>query len=245
MAGRSTKHPYTVTCGTTFRDSVTALAKKRNVNAGDLARSVLLMLPAAAIEQWPDPGEPEPGERETVIVKSGPASGRPWRRKPRLQVRLPEGYDPPLIRRALALALAIDRGNVSLAIDGPRDPARPRSSAPAVEGDETAANHERVAQTHLVQKLEHEHNQARDEIERLKALVSVLAFDPLPDGVATRQQALHILGFAPNSRPDKSAIRAKFRMLATIYHPDSRYGDHTRMSQLNAAMQFLTRQVRT
>ena len=51
--------------------------------------------------------------------------------------------------------------------------------------------------------------------------------------------ALHVMGFPPNSVPSQRAIRAKFRMLAMIFHPDSAYGDTARMSQLNAAIALL------
>ncbi|RAU23786.1 hypothetical protein CU669_01465 [Paramagnetospirillum kuznetsovii] len=78
-----------------------------------------------------------------------------------------------------------------------------------------------------------------EEIDRLRAIISVLAFEPLPEGIQTRADALHVLGFAPGEFPDARTLRAKFRMLATIHHPDSNHGDHERMSQLNQAMQFL------
>ena len=78
-----------------------------------------------------------------------------------------------------------------------------------------------------------------EEIDRLRAIINVLSFEPLPDGVNTRAEALHILGFAPGDDPDRRTVRAKFRMLATIHHPDSNHGNHHRMSQLNQAMEFL------
>jgi hypothetical protein len=89
------------------------------VNAADLARSVLLLLTPEMIAAVPDPGEPEAGDRETVILRSGPSEGRPWRRKPRIQVRLPSGSDPETARRALAVALALDRGEAKLELRGP------------------------------------------------------------------------------------------------------------------------------
>ena len=70
-------------------------------------------------------------------------------------------------------------------------------------------------------------------------MVSALSFDPLPDGVRTRADALHVLGFAPESVPRARDVRARFRLLATVHHPDGRYGSHERMSQLNAAMGLL------
>ncbi len=207
------KHSYTIPCSIAFRDAVEALAARRQVNSGDLARSVLLVVPAAALEAFPDPGEPPPGEREVVMLKSGPAAGRPWRRKPRLQVRLPAGHSVGVIRRALALALALAAGEMTINLDSPRA---------------VAANGAR-------------HADLEEELERLRTIVNVLAFEPLPDGVRSRDEALHVLGFAPGVRPDARMIRAKFRMLATVHHPDSPHGNHERMAQINAAMDFLRR----
>ena len=78
-------------------------------------------------------------------------------------------------------------------------------------------------------------------MERLRTIVAVLAFEPLPEGVRSRGDALHVLGFPPSSDPDSRTLRAKFRMLATIHHPDGNHGSHQRMSQLNQAMEFLRR----
>ncbi|MBY0432188.1 MAG: J domain-containing protein, partial [Rhodospirillales bacterium] len=150
------KHSYTVPCASTFREAVEALASKRKVNVGDLARSVLLMVPMQTIDGYADPGEPAPQDRETVILKSGPAEGRPWRRKPRLQVRMPPGYEIPFIRRALAIALAMDKGEVIVRLDDGHPPESPPSQPPP---------------------------EIAEELERLRTIVSVLAFEPLPEGV--------------------------------------------------------------
>jgi len=56
---------------------------------------------------FPDSGDPVKGDRETVLVKSVPAKGRLWFRKPRLQARLVPGYVLPMLRRALGIALAM------------------------------------------------------------------------------------------------------------------------------------------
>jgi len=218
------KHSYTVPCSSVFREAVEALADSRQVNVGDLARSVLLVVPAEGVESFPDPGEPPSHDRETVILKSGPAKGRPWRRKPRLQVRMPPGHAIPFIRRALGLALALAEGKLAVTISDPAAPAqRPEPAAeikpavpPVIEPEPEA-----------------------DELDRLRAIISTLAFEPLPDGVRSRSDALHVLGFSPDAKPDSRVVRAKFRLLATIHHPDSDHGDHQRMSQLNQAMAIL------
>lgn len=221
----ASKVSYTVPCAAWFRDAVTALAEARGVNAADLARSILLALPAAAVDAAPDPGEPGAGDRETVILKSGPAAGRPWRRKPRLQIRMAEGSSPARIRRALGLALALAEGRVDLAID-PKRPPEPR--APTVQDPAIAEALARLART-------------EDENHRLRATVAALAFTPLPGGIRCREEALHVLGFPPNVKPAFATVRSRFRALATIHHPDSPTGNHERMSQLNAALDFLRR----
>lgn len=231
------KHSYTVPCSVAFRDAAEALAAKRHVNVGDVARSVLLILPAEEVEGAPDPGEPPPGEREVVILKSGPAAGRPWRRKPRLQVRMPLGYAIPFIRKALNIALALDQGHISIRVGNSGTPVSappepiPEPTPPPIP--EVLAP-EPVTSHKLLEAV-------RDELERLRAIVGVLAFEPLPDGVRNREEALHVLGFPPGLSPDHKTVRAKFRMLATIHHPDSPHGSHQRMSQLNAAMEILRR----
>jgi hypothetical protein len=218
------KHSYTVPCSSTFREAVEALAESRQVNVGDLARSVLLVVPAEGVEQFPDPGEPPSHDRETVILKSGPAEGRPWRRKPRLQVRMPPGHSIPFIRRALGLALALAEGRLAVSIS---DPSAPPAAPPQRPAPEPVP----------VPIIEAEPE--ADELERLRAIISNLAFQPLPDGVRSRSDALHVLGFSPDAKPDSRVVRAKFRLLATIHHPDSDHGDHQRMSQLNQAMALL------
>lgn len=213
------KHSYTVPCSSAFREAVEALAESRQVNVGDLARSVLLVVPALEVERFPDPGEPPSHDRETVILKSGPAEGRPWRRKPRLQVRMPPGHGIAFIRRALGLALALAQGSLSVTLEDPKAMAQrsaPLPPPPAIEEDPTA-----------------------EELERLRAIISTLAFEPLSDGVRTRAEALYVLGFLPDAKPDSRTVRAKFRLLATIHHPDGEHGDHQRMSQLNQAMGLL------
>lgn len=217
------KHSYTVPCSSAFREAVEALAEARQVNVGDLARSVLLVVPPEVVETFPDPGEPPSHDRETVILKSGPAEGRPWRRKPRLQVRMPPGHLIPFIRRALGLALALAEGKLAISVSDPSAPVqRP----------------EPIEVTEVRPPIVEEEPQA-DELDRLRAIISALAFEPLAEGVRSRSEALHVLGFSPGTNPDSRTVRAKFRMLATIHHPDSDLGNHQRMSQLNQAMAIL------
>ncbi len=214
MSQAASKRSYTITCSTAFRDAVTALAHERQANVADLVRSVVLLLPRETIRAYPDPGEPAREDREVVTLKSGPSAGRPWHRKPRLQVRIAPGYEPVFLRRALAISLAMADGDATVFLEAPG----------IIAGGNVEA----------LKDLE-------EEIIRLRAVVSALSFEPLPDGVTTRQEALHILGFAPGRNPPMDMIKAHFRLMATIHHPDSGYGSHKRMSQINEAMDLLKR----
>lgn len=238
------KQSYTLSCPSEFRDAILTLARRRRVNAADVARSVMLVVPASTIKAFGDPGEPVQNDRETVVLKSGRAEGRPWRRKPRLQVRLPSGLDIPFIRKALNLALALDTGFLHLHLGpGPREEAPPPPPPlPLPEPEPEPEPEIRIAvpppkpdgRDYLA-----EIHDLHEELEQLRATVSVLAFDPLPGGVTSRAEALHVLGFPPYSDPDTRMIKLRFRMLATVHHPDNPYGSHSRMSQLNAAMDLL------
>jgi len=216
------KHSYTVPCSSAFRDAVMGLATSKKVNVADLARSVLLVVDYYTIDAYVDPGEPAPDDRETVFLKSGPSAGRPWRRKPRLQIRMAPGFSVQMIRKALNLALAVESGEINI------KPLTPEQEKAALE-----------AHAQQVIKSDHALVQAAEEMERLKTIVSVLSFDPLPNGVINRSDALHVLGFPPGIRPEFNIVKGRFRMLATIHHPDGEYGSHERMSQLNAAVEIL------
>jgi hypothetical protein len=225
------KHSYTIPCSSSFRDRVSRLADSKKVNVADLARSVLLMVSDADISSFADPGDPEAQDRETVILKSGPSKGRPWRRKPRLQVRMAPGYDVLHIRKALNLALYMESGEAFIRVDTPE--------TIQARVDEVRALEEKAKQAATKQAESNKLPETIEEMERLKAIVSVLSFDPLKEGVQDRSDALHILGFPPRTYPNRSEVRARFRMLATIHHPDGKYGSHERMSQLNQAMELL------
>ena len=204
------KRSYSIACPSAFRDRVLGLAARRGVNVGDIARSIMLTLPAETVAAFPDPGEPARDDRELVVLKSGPSAGKPWRRKPRLQARLPAGYDLVTLRKALGLALSLDAGGHRLVLEPAEMPER--------AARETALN---------------------DENARLRLMLDTLAFPVLADGVRTRDEALFVLGFPPQSAPDAAAIKMRYRQLAAVLHPDSGVGDNARMAQLNAAASIL------
>ena len=208
--GTNQKRSYAFPCASGFRDAVSALAQSRKVNVGDLARSVLLLVTCDVVAKYPDPGEPTPDDREQVVLKSGPGADKPWRRKPRLQVRLPAGFNIPEIRCALGMALAMEQGAVALTLEEGKKP-----------------------------KLSDRLRKVEGEIDRLKGAVMTLAFEPLTNGVRTAAEALHILGFPPEMRPDQKEIRSRYRMLAAAHHPDSGFGHHERMTQVHEALSVL------
>ena len=70
------KLSYAISCSSQFRNSVMALAESRGVNVGDLARSILLTVPADVIERLDDPGEPPADDREAITLKSGRNPGQ-------------------------------------------------------------------------------------------------------------------------------------------------------------------------
>ncbi len=225
------KVSYTVTCSSKFRDMVLDLALRKKVNAGDIARSIILAVPDEVIENFKDPGEPENNDREKVVLKSGPAKDRPWARKPRLQVRLPSGYENSFIRKALSLALAIDKGEFTFSVENKDEIAK--RYAEQQKFKEIKEKNSLISVTKL--------KSIEEELEKLKTIVSVLCFEPLKEGVTCKEEALYVLGFPPFAKPTKKMVINRFRMLATIHHPDSELGSHQRMSQLNAAMDIFKR----
>lgn len=205
---------YIVPCSSAFRDRVAALAARRGASAADLARAVLLLVGPEQLARVADPGEPAPGDREAVELRSGASQGRVLKRKPRIQMRLPAGYSDAELRRALALALQMAQGEAQLSVVTVSD----RKAEAAVE-------------------------KARDglaeENATLRQLIADLATPVLDRGITSRSDALFVLGFPSTAVPDPATIKRRWRRLAMIYHPDSAFGDHERMSQLNLALSRL------
>lgn len=220
-ARRRPSKSYVVPVSSAFRDAVTTLAESRNVSPADLARAVLLTVAPDMVAAAPDPGEPDREDREVVVVRSGVSNGRTLRRKPRLQVRLDDGLPVVTIRKALGLALEREQGGWT--------------AGPSTADQTSSDAQERSRETLLQEEL----NGALAEIDRLHDTIRSLSFMPLADGVRTRAEALYVLGFPPTLRPDQTALKERFRLLAKVHHPDSPIGDTRRMAQLNDAMKLL------
>ena len=229
MTTTISKQSYTIPCSTIFRDVVIKLAERRSVNVADLARSILLVLPKDIIKNFSDPGEPQPTDREQAILKSGPSKGRPWRRKPRLQVRLTPGYDISFVRRALNLAVFVDNDHYSVSV----------RRLEVVTTDNFSYADQNIKASNLGAANKLVQDTENYDRRRLREVISALAFTPRPDGLSNRIDALHVMGFFPSEHPDRNVIRKKFKLLSRIHHPDNNYGSHQRMIQLNAAMDLL------
>lgn len=203
---------YVVPCPAGFRDAVLDLAQRKRATVGVLARAVAALLPGEVVALWPDPAASEPDASGTGRRNSGRGNGKTPRQQPRLQVRMTAGLEPADIRRMLAVALAMDAGELVPRPDEGRD----------------AVLDERL-------------QRAENEVARLRTQLRAIVPDPLKHAVRNHAEALHVMGFAPAAEPDSDSIRKRYRTLAAIHHPDSGKGDHVRMSQLNAAARILRR----
>ena len=209
-----TGHPIAIACTAAFRNQVLALAKRRSVSVGDLLRALAILLPPQALDEMADPGEPPLHERDTVVVKSGVHKGETLKRKPRLQVRLKENLsfpkDPTTLRKALALALALEKQEWALSLENTKQREQRRMR----------------------------HGKTEQRVTELERGIERLAFRPLPSSCRTLEDACYIFGLRPSIRPSEEVVRRRFRDLASVFHPDAVKGDHERMSQLNQAMQL-------
>ena len=222
---------YVISCSSPFQAAVTDTAQRLGVTASDLVISVMTLIPADEIDGYPDPGDAPDGDRDSVVLRSGPRAGRTLRRKPRLQLRLRPGLAAAHVRRALALALAIQTGKESLSVG--RQAVSPETQPqPAIRQPDTEL------QSRLA-TLEDQLIRARDVEAELRAIVDLLAFDPLPNGVRNAKEARYILGLPPEGRLDRQHVKARFRQLSQVFHPDKATGDTDRMGQLLDASRFL------
>lgn len=223
---------YVVFCSSPFRDAVQALAQRRSVTVSDLVLGITTIFQPSDIARFPDPGDAPPGDREEVQLKSGLRQGRLLKRKPRLQLRLRPGLSPAFIRQALALLLAIESGDLLLNLH-PRIASDPSlASSPAPPSPDPALSRE-LDDTRLSLA------DARTRAEEMRALVGLLAFDIPPGGITSTAEARYVLGFPPQAPLTRQQVKARFRLLSQIYHPDKPTGDNTRMTVLIDAARYL------
>ena len=209
---------YVIPCPSPFRRAVLDLAERRGLTATEIALGVLSLIDPETIDEAEDPGEPQPGDRETVELKSGPRKGRALTRKPRLQVRLPAGLAHDRVRRALALAIDLDAGRQHLSVCPPVDV--------------TQQSADLTMQQEALTK-------AQQALEEMRATVDIIAFDAEGQGIASTAQASYILGLPPGTPLDRELVKSRFRQLSRVFHPDRPTGDTARMSRLIEAVRYL------
>ncbi len=209
---------YVIPCSSGFRDAVRNLADKRGLTVSDLALSVLTLVDHKIIAEVADPGEPGPGDRESVRLKSGPRKGRSLTRKPRLQLRLPGSLDHTHVRRLLALAIDIDAGHRTLSINAPGDESR-----------------------YTAELEEHRQALARAEqaVTDMRTTLNIIAFDAEGLSITSIAQAKYVLGLPPDQPLSQELVKSRFRQLSRVFHPDLPNGDTVRMSRIIEAMRFL------
>lgn len=93
------------------------------------------------------------------------------------------------------------------------------------------------------EEAEHGLQRAERTVEDLRTLVGLLAFDH-QEPVTTEDQARYVLGFPPDAALTRQRVKARFRLLTQVYHPDRATGDSRRMAQVIEATRLLERQVR-
>ena len=236
---------YIVTCSSAFRDAVQSLAAKKGVTVSDLVTAVHVLNDHLGPQSVPDPGDAGPDDRDVIKLKSGPRSGRCLRRKPRLQLRLADGLSDSYIRRSLALLIALDAGERALAEpEGPENPSIETQPAASIKPEMPETPSTSAQSTGQSTGDRTEIDTAREHAEEMRALVSLMTFDPLPDGVNTVIDARYVLGLPPGMRLTRRIVKARFRMLSQIYHPDKETGDTVRMAQLIDASRLMEAHLR-
>lgn len=122
---------------------------------------------------------------------------------PVIRLRLPAGLTAGLIRKVLGYVADMASGRHELVPAGQRDRLEKRLAEA-----EATCSHQREALTALAGEL-------------------------IEGGVATRDHALHVLRFPPESEPTPDQVTARFRGLAAVLHPDAGLLDqHRHMAQL-------------
>lgn len=217
----SQKVVVVVTCSSQFAADALVTAAEKTCSLGELARSVLLVMPRAIIDAEPDPGEPESTDRESITITHGKYVGRKTARKPRIQLRMTERLPSEVLRKALSIAMRLHRGTIV-------------PKLLPLEEDSSAADEEHVE----IAKIGDELSELRTTINHLQDSLLRSSFVLLDHPCASLADMRHILGFHPNHEVSLEACQVRFRTLATVFHPDSLTGDSDRMAQLSDAIQF-------
>ncbi|MCH9779743.1 MAG: J domain-containing protein [Alphaproteobacteria bacterium] len=229
------KRVVIVPCPSWFVADVLATAEQQSCSVAELARSILLVFSDDHIDLQPDPGEPQPGDRDRVVILSGNGGGgasnstsgndsgndsggasnsandkqKVIKRKPRLQLRLSVPAPIPRIRRALNLAVQLHRGAMQV----------------TAESTSTSTAQEKLERT-------------TEQLETANGFIEKMRFEPLGRACHSTNEMRYVLGFPPTEIVSLASCTRRYRTLATVFHPDSPFGDHMRMSELNEAMRF-------
>jgi hypothetical protein len=209
---------YTVPCHRPFRSAVLALADRRGVEIAELVRGVLALVDRSIRDAMPDPGEPSGEDRDAMVPRRQAGDERRTvpHLVPSLVLRLEPGLSHAIIRRALALALALAER------DGWR-------LVPAAE---------LARLTSTIEKLEYRNRALAAAVERL-------SYRKLDRPVDDVQEAIEVLGLLGEGRFDEQRVVRRFRELAPIYHPDTGLLPcRQRLAQLIEARNVLVRHLR-
>jgi len=207
---------YAVPCPTAFRAAVEALADRMATTPSQLVRSAMTLCDPMTHASIADPGDPGRQDRDVFTRRLPDGRSRQVRRIPRLRLRLPAGLSHEQIRRALALALALNDGNGFVLT--PQDQLRAEAR---------------------------QRDRQQDLIDRLRQAMDQLAFRQPVQPVHTVGDAAQLFGFQHIYGLDERAVTARYRQLAALFHPDGGLVENgDRMAQLADARRILMSQLR-
>lgn len=152
-----------------FLDAVERHCVERDTTASDLLDAVGRLFGPGVLAQIDDPGPPLPRDISVVWRPTRSGGMRRVRTVPRLRVKAPRNMDDEMVRKSLALALGLARGDVYDLL--------PRATVDSWHADW------RKREADLANERDH----ARECLERL-------SFRPLEGGVRTAAQAARVLG---------------------------------------------------
>lgn len=216
------KKACSIPCSETFKTKIHTLAEKHSVNPADIIRSILFVFPEEFIQSFEDPGDPLREDREDVTLHSGKHKGKTWKRKPRIQVRIPRSYPVPFLRKALNIALSLQDDNITQLLTSKK-----------IDEEQKEETEQKI------KNLTQEQERLTKEIELLQSVLKNFTKEKENKNIQSIDDALFILGFPPYSSPTAPLIKKKYRDLAILFHPDTGLDNHAMMSKLNDAISFL------